>query len=59
MKKYVRNLAVISAGIVFACSLSLTGCKAEEQKTEEKKTNRIYKGIVKNNDKLGLSHYFQ
>ncbi|MCI8561730.1 MAG: hypothetical protein HFH03_11535 [Dorea sp.] len=41
MKKYVRNLAVISAGIVFACSLSLTGCKAEEQKTEEKKTEII------------------
>ncbi len=34
MKKFVRNLVVIVGGVVLACSLSLTGCKKEEPKTE-------------------------
>lgn len=34
MKKCVRGLAAAAAGIVFVCSLSLTGCKKEEPKTK-------------------------
>ncbi len=34
MEKCVRGLAAAAAGIVFVCSLSLTGCKKEEPKTK-------------------------
>lgn len=41
MKKIVRNMAVIIVSIVLACSFSLTGCKKEEPKKEEPKTEVI------------------
>lgn len=41
MKKFVRNIAVIIGGIVLTCSFSLTGCKKEEPKKEEPKTEVI------------------
>ena len=41
VKKHIKDGAVITAGIVFICALALTGCKKEEQKTEERKTEII------------------
>ncbi len=41
MKKFVRNMTVIIGGIVLTCSFSLTGCKKEEPKKEEPKTEVI------------------
>ena len=41
VKKHTKDGAVITAGIVFICALALTGCKKEEQKTEERKTEII------------------
>lgn len=41
VKKFVRNMAAIIGGIVLTCSFLLTGCKKDESKKEEPKTEVI------------------